>query len=373
MNPVQNPKSQSPLQQVSLVAEREIRTRLSSKAFVISISILLALVLGGVVASGIFSGKSAEEVTPVAIPAAEASNFPHFAQPWIDITETATTDEAVALVEEGTVEAAIFVDDQSPTGVHVTVDETAPGAIMQLLTLQPEVTYLTPSEEGGFDFIAYLLAIAFGVVFFATAMTFGNTIVQSVVEEKQTRVIEILLSCVKPRFLFAGKVIGNSILALVTVALAVVLAAGGMLVTGQDILLGDLGSSLIWFAVLFIFGFLLTATLYAATASLVSRLEDATSVTTPVMMLIMVPYLLIIMFFDNAAVLKVMSYVPFSAPVGMPMRLYHGDVLWWEPVLSLVIIILTTLLAAWIGTKIYEGSILRTGKRVKLREALRKQ
>lgn len=369
-----NTMTQNPVQQALLIAEREIRARLSSKAFVISIAILLLFVLASVLVSAFMQNKAADDaandVTTVAVIQSDIASFPQF-EGLVEVTEASDRDAALALVESGEVEAAVFANTDSLAGSEIVVDTDVPGLVHSLLTVAPEVTYLSPEGADEFDFIGYFLAIGFGLIFFMAAMTFGNTIVQSVVEEKQTRVIEILLSTVNPRTLLAGKILGNSVLALVTVALAMIIASVGLLATGQDILLGELGSSLTWFAVLFIFGFLLTATLYAATASLVSRMEDAGTVTSPVMMLIMIPYFMVIFFFDNERVLTIMSYVPFSAPVGMPMRLYYGDAAWWEPLLSLVIIIVTTAAAAWIGAKIYEGSILRTGQRVKLREALR--
>ena len=79
------------------------------------------------------------------------------------------------------------------------------------------------------------------------------------------------------------------------------------------------------------------------------------------------------MFFNDPQILSIMSYVPFSAPVGMPMRLYLGTAQWWEPLLSLGIILVSIIVIVWIGAKIYAGSVLRTGKRVKLSEALRGQ
>ena len=77
------------------------------------------------------------------------------------------------------------------------------------------------------------------------------------------------------------------------------------------------------------------------------------------------------MFFnDNATVLAIMSYVPFSAPVGMPMRVFLGTAEWWEPFVSLAILLATAALAVVIGERIYRNSLLRTGPRVKLAEAL---
>lgn len=127
---------------------------------------------------------------------------------------------------------------------------------------------------------------------------------------------------------------------------------------------------MIWFAILFAFGFVLLAALYAALASLVSRQEDVPSATSPVMWLVMLPYVAVIMFNSNPQILAIMSYVPFSAPVGMPMRLYLGVAEWWEPFLSLLILFVSIAVVWWFGARIYAGSILRTGGRVKIGEAL---
>ncbi len=209
------------------------------------------------------------------------------------------------------------------------------------------------------------------MIFYTTALTFGTTIAQSVVEEKQTRIIEILLATVSARTMLAGKILGNSILALGTVVAILALASVGMLATGQDLLLGELGASLIWFGILFAFGFVLLAAMYAAAAALVSRQEDIGSVTSPVMMLVMIPFFLIILFNDNPQALAIMSYIPFSAPNAMPMRLYLGIAEWWEPIVSLGILVVTIAVVIWIGSRIYSNSILRTGVRVKLRDALK--
>ena len=120
----------------------------------------------------------------------------------------------------------------------------------------------------------------------------------------------------------------------------------------------------------FAIGFVMLAALFAATSAMVSRAEDIGSVTTPVTMLVMIPYFLVIFFNDNPTVLAIMSYVPFSAPVGMPMRLFLGEAQWWEPLLALAVMLAACIGAILLGAKIYENSLLRMGARVKLREAL---
>jgi ABC-2 type transport system permease protein len=219
--------------------------------------------------------------------------------------------------------------------------------------------------------VRYLVAIGFGVVFLMAASTFGATIAQSVVEEKQTRVVELLISAIPSRVLLAGKVVGNTVLAMAQILLLAAIAVVGLIVTGQNEVLAGLGAPVLWFAVFFLFGFILLASLYSAAAAMVSRQEDIGSTTMPLMMLVMAPYILVIVFNDNPVVMTVLSYVPFSAPVGMPVRLFVGEAQWWEPLLSLVILLASCVGAILIGAKIYENSLLRMGARVKLIEALR--
>jgi ABC-2 type transport system permease protein len=127
----------------------------------------------------------------------------------------------------------------------------------------------------------------------------------------------------------------------------------------------------LWFAVFFLFGFILLASLYSGAAAMVSRQEDIGSTTMPLMVLVMAPYILVIVFNDNPLVMTILSYIPFSAPVAMPVRLFVGEAAWWEPLLSLVILLVSCVGAILVGAKIYANSLLRMGSRVKLREALR--
>ncbi len=354
-----------------LVAEREITTRLRSKAFLISTGILLLVVLGGVVISGLLSQNggigSPTQVATVAGASGEQGDA--LTTAGFEVTEAGDRAEAEQLVRDGDVEAAIVPGGDTPLDLTVVALDSAPTDLVQALSVVPSVELLEPL--GTNPFLAYIIAFAFGMIFYTTALTFGTTIAQSVVEEKQTRIIEILLATVSARTMLAGKILGNSILALGTVVAILALASVGMLATGQDLLLGELGASLIWFGILFAFGFVLLAAMYAAAAALVSRQEDIGSVTSPVMMLVMIPFFLILIFNDNPQALAIMSYIPFSAPNAMPMRLYLGIAEWWEPIVSLGILVVTIAVVIWIGSRIYSNSILRTGVRVKLRDALK--
>lgn len=362
----QRPAAPSEASAVWLVAEREISTKLRSKAFMISTAILFIAALAGLVFGG-FAAQN-QSGTPIAVTADAVSLLP--STQGLAITEVADRAAAEQLVTDGTVDAAIVGDPSAtPFGFTIVADSSAPTTLMLTFAQVPPVELLDPAQTN--EGIRYIVAIGFGIVFLMAASLFGSTIAASVVEEKQTRVVEILISAIRARTLLAGKVIGNTILAVAQILVLAAISIVGLTIIGQTQLLGLLGAPILWFAVFFLFGFVLLAALFAAAGAMVSRQEDIGSTTFPITILIMAPYFLVIFFNDNPVVLTIMSYVPFSAPVGMPMRLFLGEAQWWEPIISLLILLATCIGAILIGARIYQNSLLRMGARVKLSEALR--
>ncbi len=361
--PAARPQRPSTPRLALMVAEREVVTQVRTKSFIISTAVLLGAVLISIVAGALLSGQ--DDATRVAVvgSAAEAVEDAE------GLEAVEADDEAAArrLVSDGEVTAAVVPDD-AVLGYRVLALDESPLDVVTALSVAPEVELLEPSgtDEG----LRYLVSFGFGLVFLMSAAGFGATIAQSTVQEKQSRVVELLLAAVPSRALLAGKILGNSLLAFAQTAAIAAMAVLGLLVTGQDDVLAMLGTPLLWFVGFFLVGFVLLAAMYAASASLVSRFEDVNTVLTPAMMITMIPYFGVIFFNDNEAVLTALSYVPFSAPVAMPMRLFLGTASWWEPLVALVILLATTAVVIAIGAKIYERSLLRTGPRVRLREAL---
>lgn len=353
---------------VWLVAQREIGSKLRSKAFVISTIVLFVAALASIVLGG-FAAQNAGG-TKVAVTAQTSSVVSEL--PGLEVTDVADRAEAEALVESGEVDVAVVEEPSAtpPFDFVVVANESAPSGFVMMLADSPEVQLLNPETATNNAAVRYFVALGFGFIFLLAASMFGGTIAQSVVEEKQTRVVELLISAIPARSLLAGKVIGNTVLAMGQILGLAAIAVVGLIVIDQIEVLQGLGSALLWFAVFFLFGFILLAALFAAAGAMVSRQEDIGSTTTPITMLVMAPYFLVIFFNDNPVVLAIMSYVPFSAPVGMPVRLFLGEAQWWEPVLALVILLATCVAAIAIGARIYENSLLRMGGRVKLREAL---
>ncbi len=356
----------APVHLVWLIARREITTRLRSRAFLVSMGALLALVFAGVTLAGIASGGGFSGTRAIAVSADAVSVIEH-----VGLDLMTVEDDAVArqLVEDGKAEAAVVSDSQSPTGFTVIADHSVPAGIVQSLSITPHVEVLHPFSDNAA--LAQVAGMVFGVIFMWSGVTFGSTIAQSVVEEKQTRIVEILLATVPARTLFAGKVTGNATLALMTVVLAIALAVVGAGITGQDLPFDTLGSAVAWFAVMFALGFVMLACVYGALAALVSRHEDVGAVISPVSLLIMAPYLLAVMFADNPALLAVMSYFPLSSPIAMPLRLFLGIAAPWEPWAGASVLIITILLVWVLGARIYRNAVLRVGARVKLADAVR--
>ncbi|MFC6356137.1 ABC transporter permease [Luethyella okanaganae] len=361
------PAAPGTLATITLVAGREISTRLRSRSFIISTAILMLVVLGSVVVGGLISQNA--EAPKVAVVGSAAGVVA--GTPGLTAIDAADRDAGERMLRASEVSAVVVSSGagSDPVGVTVIGLDSAPREVINALSLRPTVEILEPASQDGA--LIYFVALGFGLVFLMSALTFGQTIALSVVEEKQTRIVEILMSTIPVRTLLAGKVIGNSIMAFGQIVAIGALAVIGMVATGQRVLLGSIGAPIVWFIVFFAIGFVLLAALFAASAALVSRAEDVGAVISPVTMLVMIPYFLVIFFNDNETVLTIMSYVPFSAPVGMPMRVFLGTAQWWEPLLSLAILVATTVIVLGFAARIYSNSLLRTGARVTLTEALK--
>lgn len=349
-----------------IVAEREIRVRLRSKSFIISTILMLVFVIAAVVflprIGDLFGGPGTLAVTPETAAASEHLEG-------YEIVDVANEEEAREAVANGDADHAIVPGD-SEVGVLIIGDRSVSETLVQLMSVSPEVELL--DENASNPFVAMLIALGFGIVWFSSALTFGSQTANSVVEEKQTRIVEMLLASVPAKALLTGKVLGSSIIAISQVALIGIAALIGGVISNNVLILDGLAAPILWFIVLFAVGFVMISALYAAGAALVSRTEDIPATTQPITWLIMLPYMAIIFLNSNPLALQIMSYIPFSAPVAVPMRLFNGDGQWWEPLLSLAIMLATTALLILISSKVYENSLLRTGKPMKWREALRK-
>ena len=392
----------SPLETIRLVAGREITTRIRSKAFLWTTGLLVvAIVAGGVILNLALDSSSATSVavTPQTEP---------LAQPLQAIARA--NDEAIRIVEvdnDAAARAAVADEDAdaaltgSPTDFTVVVrsqpeptqyamltvlrQQTALGAAVtdlggdpaqvaqQLATATVKIQALDPAPErdGGQIAAGYVA----GILLFLALQTTAQLVSQGVVEEKSTRVVELLLSTIRPWQLMAGKVTGIGVIGLLQVVAVIAAAAGTALTLGLlDTSSLNLGATIAWALVWFVVGFITFSLALAALASLVSRQEDVASVTAPVLVLMIIPYVIgisIAPWDPTNPIVVALSYIPFAAPMVMPMRIALGTVETWEILASLALSLALIPVLVWGAGRIYSNAVLRTGARVRLRDALR--
>jgi ABC-2 type transport system permease protein len=214
-----------------------------------------------------------------------------------------------------------------------------------------------------------LLVLVFAFLFYLSVLTFGMSIAQSVVEEKQSRVIELLVAALPVRWLLAGKVLGNTVMALGQIV--VILGAGlaGATVAGQGEVVRQVLGASGWFVAFFLLGFVMLACLWAVAGSLASRIEDLQATTVVMQVLVIVPFFAALFAMDPGPLQRVLSYVPFTAPLLMPARVVLGNAAPWEPPVSAFIVLATGVAFVLIGARLYEGSLLHTSSRLKALQA----
>ncbi|WP_431933974.1 ABC transporter permease [Micromonospora sp. RP3T] len=345
-------------QATRLVAAREITVKLRDKSFRYGTLIFLLIAFASTVLPALLqSGPSTVAVTAAgAGPLRDAG---------LDVVLVVDDAEAEQAVRDGDADAAVVA------GPTVLADDRAPDDVVRALSAGPAVRLLDPDAVD--PFTAYLVPFAFAFVFFIMSQTFGIQVAQSVTEEKQTRIVEILVAAVPVRALLAGKILAAGALALGQVALIAVVAVVGMRLTGGGELLGLVAPALGWFVPFFLLGFLLLAAMWAAAGALVNRQEDIAGASTPVQFAVMVPFFAVVFLNDNATVMRILSYLPLSSPTAMPVRLFTGDAAAWEPVVALALLLLTAAAFLAAGARIYEGSLLRTNGRTSVRTAWRER
>ncbi|MFC6016617.1 ABC transporter permease [Plantactinospora solaniradicis] len=348
-----------------MVAGREIAVRLRDKTFLISTVFFLLVAVAGAVLPAIFAGSS----STVAVVQADAAT--RLDQAGMEVVSVPDAQRAEQLVRDGEVDAAVVPGDE-PGGLTVLAMDRTPDSIVGALSNPPTVQLLDPDAVS--PILAFMVPMAFGMIFFFASLTFGIQIAQSVTEEKQTRIVEILVAAVPVRALLAGKVLGNGALALGQVALIALVSVVSMTVVDSgDGLLGQLGPAIAWFIPFFVVGFVLLASMWAVTGALVSRQEDISGASGPAQIVIMLPFFGVLFLNDNPVAMTVLSYIPFSAPTAMPLRLFFGDAAPWEPILALLILLVAAGLFLMFAARLYEGSLLRTNGKTSLVAAWRER
>lgn len=346
-----------------LVAERELKTFVRLKGFWIGLVVVISGLFAMSVLPTVFGGK-----TSVAVVGAQTEASTVLEQLDMELVEAGDLTEAEDLVRSEEVDAAVVPDTagESATGVRVVALSEPPAEVVAALGTVPPVDLLDDPNSSGPEKTVVIMVLA--VLFMMFGMG-GVAIAQSTVTEKQTRIVEILVSTISVRALLAGKIVGHTVLTLAQVVVVAIAAPLALRAGGHGELLTMVAPALGWFVPFMILGFLLLAALWAVTGSLVSRQEDLGATMGLAMMLVMGPYFAVMFFSDNETVMTVLSYVPFSAAVAMPVRLFTGEAQHWEALASLGVLALSSALVLVLAARLYSGALLQTRGKVALSAA----
>ncbi|NTW48751.1 MAG: ABC transporter permease [Chlorobiales bacterium] len=256
----------------------------------------------------------------------------------------------------------------------------------QIRALETPVAFLTHKIQAGKESeesaaAQFVLTYVMVFLIYGTTLIYGIQVMNSVIDEKSSRIMEVLISSVRPVELMAGKVIGIGLVALTQY---LIWTAAGVLILGaglpelQRAFMSDFTLSfppmlIVYFILYFVLGYLLYASLYAAIGSVIENPQDAQSLQTPVTMLVIIPVFVLSFVTANpdAFLSTVLSLIPAFSPVLMMARIGVSEVPVWQIALSFVLMSLTIFGTTLLAGKIYRVGVLMYGKKPKISEILK--
>ena len=200
----------------------------------------------------------------------------------------------------------------------------------------------------------------------------GQQIISSVIEEKSSRVIEVLLSAVSPFELMAGKIIGLAGTGLTLVSLWA--GAAFLTASSQGLNIEITAQFVIYFAIYYIFGFLLVSSVMAGAGSVCNTIKETQSLMMPMTMIFIIPLLswFKLVREPNGLMSRIFSFIPPLTPMVMVLRLSSGSEIWIvEIIATIILLVVTVFIAIWAAAKIFRTGILMYGKRLSVREVCR--
>lgn len=377
----------------ALVARREVATKLVDRTFLLGTLLTLAIITAVLVVQAVLAERAEDydvvatasattmartvadraegiddevRVTVVEVPddaAARAALSDEKADAWLT-----TGDDGWRLVgRDGVPSGLEGVTATVVRDVTLAANAEAAGTSVDAMTSGATLTTDVLRGDAEQRDFAQGMAFALAFLFYLSSVAFGMTLAGSVVEEKQSRIVEIIATKIPVRQLLAGKVIGNTALAVAQMGLYAALGLVGLSFTSFGSFLPSVSGALGWFLVFFLVGFLLIACLWAVAGALASRNEDLQSTSTPVTLL------LIGIFFGSAfldgTAHTVLSYVPPASAVLMPQRVLDGTAVWWEPLVALGLLLVAAAVVVLAAERLYRRSLLQTQGRLSMRRA----
>jgi ABC-2 type transport system permease protein len=378
------------------VARREILQAARQKSLLVSTAFTIAVLAAvTLLPDALGLGGPSERDVVAAGPAARAlAEQARAAQAPFDVElrvrGVATDAQARALVSDGEADVAVLAGGRRVLVAEGDADR-AVAAIEEAARRRQAVTALERADvsrdvigqaldppgvpverttSGGGEGIAFLALL----VLYGQLLGYGFVVASGIVEEKSSRVVELLLSVLSPRELLAGKVLGIGVVGLVQLlviaaaGLAIGVAAGALDLDGEA--LGALVVVLAWF----LLGYGLFSAAFAVAGALVPRQEDLQTVTTPLTAMLVAVFILSFPALEDpgGGLARTLSLLPFSAPMVMPVRLIVGEVPAWEVLVAIAATLAATGLLVVLAGRVYRAAALETRAAIGLRAALRR-
>jgi len=381
---------------VLLVARREFVTQVRSRSFVIGIVITLVFFAGIFLLGAYISGQTSTHTLGITSQAAgiravleqtahlqgteltvrevdDAAGREQVAADGLDALLTGTPG-AYELVGHDSVDGDLqaivqdAVEQQAVTtalaGAGVDPAQVTDSSALAVSTIEPA------DDAGG-----QRLAAAFvgTLLLFFSLSGYGSLVATGVVEEKQSRVVELLLATITPWQLLAGKIVGLGAVGLLQLVILSAVAGVGAGAAGLLVLPGAAVGMFLMVVLWYLLGFFLYASLYAAVGSTVSRQEELQSVVAPMIFLLLIPFVLTLNLLPSDprnGLAAVLSFVPFFSQTVMPARYALGVASLWEVLVAAGLAVAAIVVVVRVAGRVYRNSVLRTGARVSLREAL---
>ena len=383
---------------VGLVAAREVRQRIGGRVFRIGTLLMLTAAAAAIVVPVLERGKHAERVGVVgALPAPARAAVISAATSAGDTARVVREPDAVAAradLRSGRIDVAVVdggqvwvkkpapaTDTSSTAQLARTLARTigtdeavrsagfSPAQVTALAGAKP--LPVRSLESGGISTATRSAAIAGLILLFLMLTQYNTWTLVGVMEEKASRVIEVLLAAVGPGKLLGGKVLGIGLVVFAQAGLIVAFAFGLAHAVGSDLVHGTAPGVLVSALVWLVLGYAFYSWVYAAAGSMTERQAQVQALAFPLALPIIFGYFMATTTLASgtpSTFFEVLAYVAPTAPFVVPVLVALGAITWWQFAISVALIVVSTVAVARLAMRVYRTATLRTGARVRLRD-----
>ena len=383
---------------VGLVMSRELRERIRGRFYLFGTAIILLVIAAAIVIPVVHRSKAQSETIGVvgALPATTKSSVVALGHDYgakVRFVTESNLADAKSNVAAGSIDFALVDGRELVVNTRFSASDTSKTAnVVNAIATQLgderalAAAHLSVQQAGILARAGPLPIVALhhgatkgvnatsliGVILIFIMLSQYNTwLLVGVMEEKSSRVIEVLLAAVRPVKLLSGKVLGIGLAALLQASVVVAFALILSKAVGSNLLHGTGPQEIIATLVWLVLGYALYCWLYAAAGSMAERQDQVQSLALPLSLPLIVGYVVSLTAASSGSpslLLKIFAFIPFTAPFAMTVLVGFGAVVWWQFATSVAITLVTIYGVARFATAIYRRAILKTGSRVRLRD-----